>query len=108
MKVELVLESSCEGGVRTLKSPREHIQERGEVAGRLDWMAFFTANLLQEVQASRDVVDLKNPLVQGTQAPLSSVVPGPHVQESSLVSGSTMERKPSLQRQEVDPGSEVM
>ena len=71
-------------------------------------MAFFTANLLQEVHGPRDVVDLKNPLVQGTQAPLSSVVPGPHVQESSLVSGSTMERKPSLQRQEVDPGSEVM
>ena len=109
MKVELVLESSCEGGVRTLKSPREHIQERGEVArGRVDWMAFFTANLLHEVQASREGVDLKKPLVQSTQAPFSSVVPGPHVQESSLVSGSTMERKPSLQRQEMDPGSEVM
>ena len=74
----------------------------------MDWMAFFTANLLHEVQASREVVDLKNPFRQDTQAPFSSVVPGPQVQEVSFVSGSTMERKPSLQRQEVDPGSEVM
>ena len=104
-----MLESSCEGGERTLKSPREHIQERGEVArGRVDWMAFFTANLLHEVQASREVVDLKNPFRQDTQAPFSSVVPGPHVQVGSLVRGFTVERKLSLQRQEVDPGSEVM
>ena len=109
MKVELVLESSCKGGVRTLKSPREHIQERGEVArGRVDWIAFFTANLLHEVQASMEVVDLKNPLVQGTQAPFSSVVPGPHVQVGLFVRGFTVERKPSLQLQEVDPGSEVI
>jgi hypothetical protein len=84
------------------------MQERGEVAGRLDWMAFFTANLLHEVQASRDVVDLKNPLVQGTQAPFSSVVPGPQVQVVLLVAGSTIDRKLSLQWQEVDPESDVM
>ena len=74
----------------------------------LDWIASLTPNFLHGLQGSREVVFLKSPLLQKTQAPFSSVVPGPHVQESSLVSGSTMERKPSLQRQEVDPGSEVM
>ncbi len=46
------------GGSRSLKSPLLHLQDRGEEAGKPDWMAFFTANLLHDMQASRDVDDL--------------------------------------------------